>query len=121
MCPMAVALLVGVVGAACRGDDQRTESVTPDVVRGARAVLDPAVVAQLDSGNAAMRAGDPSAALARYRRAVDLDESVTAAWFGVYMAADALGLEDEAEAALERARALEPRASLLDPDTVPEP
>ncbi len=115
---MVTAALVASV-AACRADDQRTESVTPDVVRSARERLDPRLVALLDSGNAAMRANDPSGALEHYRRAASVEESSAAAWFGVYMASDALGLEDEAEAALERARALAPGASLLDPDTVP--
>ena len=114
---VAVAMLTGV--SACRGEDQRTDSVTRDVVRGAREDLDPGLVALLDSGNVAMRADDPAAAVEFYRRALDIDESSAAAWFGIYMASDALGREDEAAEALERARDLAPGASLLDPDTLP--
>lgn len=112
------ALVCGLLVTACGEDDQRTNTVTPDDVRQAREALDPRLVAQLDSGNAAMRARDPAAALEQYREATTIDPESAAAWFGVYMAAGALGEEDEAAAALERARDLEPRASLLDPDTL---
>lgn len=112
------ALLCGLLFTACGEDDQRTDSVTPDDVRQAREALDPRLVARLDSGNAAMRSRDPATALEQYREATAIDPESAAAWFGVYMAAGALGDEDEAAAALERARDLEPRASLLDPDTL---
>lgn len=115
----SAALLCGLVVMACGEDDQRTDTVTPDDVRQAREALDPRLVARLDSGNAAMRARDPSTALEQYREATAIDPESAAAWFGVYMAAGALGEEEEAVAALDRARGLEPRASLLDPDTLP--
>ena len=116
---LVLIMAVGSVATGCRGEDQRTQSVTPDVVRGAREGLDPGLVALLDSGNTAIRSDDPSGALEYYRRALEIDESAAAAWFGVYMASDALGREGEAEEALQRARELAPGASLLDPDTVP--
>jgi tetratricopeptide (TPR) repeat protein len=107
---------------ACGSEaDQRTETVTPDVVQGARDALSPDLLAQLDSGNLAMRAGDPVTALEHYRRATELDAQAAAAWFGVYMAERALGNSEAAEEALERARAAAPEASLLDAETVPEP
>ncbi len=112
-------LLCGLLVTACGEDDQRTDTVTPDDVRQAREALDPRLVAKLDSGNAAMRARDPATALEQYREATAIDPESAAAWFGVYMAAGALGEEEEAVAALDRARGLEPRASLLDPDTLP--
>jgi Tfp pilus assembly protein PilF len=111
-------IFCGLLLTACGEDDQRTDTVTPDDVRRAREALDPRLVVRLDSGNAAMRARDPAAALEQYREATTIDPESAAAWFGVYMAAGALGEEDEAVAALERARDLEPRASLLDPDTL---
>ena len=118
-----MALFVAMAGTvwvpACQGEDQRTESVTPDVVRSAREDLDPGLVVLLDSGNAAIRADDPSAAEDYYRRALDIDTASAAAWFGIYMALEALGREDEAREAIERARDLAPAASLLDPDTTP--
>lgn len=108
------------MAAGCdRGDDQRTDTLTRDVVTGARAALGPELVAALDSGNAAIRAAEYERALQHYRRATELDPDAAAAWFGVYMAAGALGRPDEAEAALERARAAAPGATLLRPDTVP--
>lgn len=114
----STALLCGLLLTGCGEEDQRTDSVTPDDVRRAREALDPRLVAHLDSGNTAMRARDPAAALEQYREATVIDPESAAAWFGVYMAAGALGQEEEATAALERARDLEPRASLLDPDTL---
>jgi tetratricopeptide (TPR) repeat protein len=93
--------------------------MTPDVVRSAREDLDPGLIALLDSGNAAIRADDPSKAEDYYRRALEIDTSSAAAWFGIYMASQALGREGEAREALERARDLAPAASLLDPDTTP--
>jgi len=113
-------ILLAVLPSACgRGDDQRTDSVTPDVVERARAALDPALLAQLDSGNAAVRTGEHEIALRHYRTATELDPAVAAAWFGVYMAAGALGRFEEAGDALERARRAAPGATLLRPDTLP--
>lgn len=103
-------LLVG----GCGGDDQRTSTVTRDAVQGAREALDPALVAQLDSGNAAVRAGEHDVAVTHYRRAVDVDATSAAAWFGIYMGELALGNDQAAADALERARSLAPRASLLE-------
>lgn len=111
-------LLCGLLFSGCGEEDQRTDTVTPADMRQAREALDPRLVARLDSGNAAMRARDPAKALEHYREATAIDPESAAAWFGVYMAAGALGEEVEAGAALERARELEPRASLLDPDTL---
>jgi tetratricopeptide (TPR) repeat protein len=114
-----IPLLVLLLGqAGCGGDDQRTDSVTRDLIQETREALDPALVAQLDSGNAATRAGRHAEARTHYRRAVEIDESSAAAWFGVYMSERALGNEQAATDALERARRLAPRASLLEP---PEP
>ncbi len=42
-----------------------------------------------------------------------MDSSVTAAWFGAYMAERALGNEAAANEALERAQQLAPGASLI--------
>lgn len=114
-----------VVLGGCRpdDDDQRTDSVTPDAVREAREAMPPALVAQLDSGNAAMRSAAHEAAVRHYRRAVEIDDAAAPAWFGVYMAERALGNDSVAAEALDRARALEPGASLLrdDPETTPSP
>ncbi|MDZ7780821.1 MAG: hypothetical protein U5R14_12950 [Gemmatimonadota bacterium] len=112
---MAIVAVIVVFG-GCREDDQRTDSVTPDAVREARDALPQALVSQLDSGNVAMRSGAPEAAVEHYRRAVEIDDAVAAAWFGVYMAEGALGNDSAAAEALDRARALQPGASLLRDD-----
>jgi uncharacterized membrane-anchored protein len=117
-------LLAILVPAGCGGDDQRTDSLTREDVEESRAILDPALVAQLDSGNAAIRDGRHEAAGAHYRRGVNIDETSAAAWFGVYMSERALGNEQAAMEALERARSLAPRASLIEeagPDGEPPP
>jgi Flp pilus assembly protein TadD len=106
---LAVLLLGG-----CGGDDQQTSTVTRDAVQAAREALDPALVAQLDSGNAAVRGGAHAVAVTHYRRAVEIDPTSAAAWFGIYMGELALGNDDAAADALEQARSLAPRASLLE-------
>lgn len=116
--PLALALI------ACgpQGDDQETGSVTRDDVERARASLEPAVLAALDSGNAAYRAGSYEDAKRHYSTATRAGEDVAAAWFGLYMAELALGDTEAAEAAMERARGLAPGASLIHPtetDSVP--
>lgn len=107
--------------AACSPpDDQETGSIRGDDVRQARENLPPEIVAALDSGNAAYSRGDYQAALDDYREAVDHDDDVAAAWFGLYMAHQALGNTEAADSALVRARDLAPGASLIHPgrDTV---
>ena len=65
--------------------------------------LPPAVQARLDSGNTAYRAGEYQEALRHYRVATGDSAGGEAAWFGVYMAQQALGNEAAADSALRRA------------------
>ena len=107
---------------ACRPDDQRTDTLDPREAMQARAEMSPAVVAQLDSGTAAFRAGDYEGALGHYTRVTELDPVNAPGWFGVYMAEQALGRPEAAAAALDRARGVVPGATLLHPapgDTLP--
>jgi len=99
-------------------DDQRTGEVTRERVEGVRAELPAELRTLLDSGNAAVRRGDHERALTWYRSATEGHPDVAAAWFGVFMSAQALGRAEEAASALERARMLEPGASLLRDDSV---
>jgi len=99
----------------CRPDDQRTDTVEFDAVRQARAEWPLGVAAQVDSGNAAYRAGDLAAASTHFRRASELGPDVPAAWFGLYMAEHARGNIARADSALRRAQDLAPGASLLRP------
>jgi hypothetical protein len=100
---------------SCRPDDQRTDTLDPEEALQKRENLAPAVVAQLDSGSEAYRAGDHAGSLVHYTSATELDANVGAAWFGVYMAQRALGNEEEAVVALERAQRVAPGATLIHP------
>lgn len=108
-------LLLLLLPAACRPDDQRTDSVEFDAVRRARQEWPAGVAAQVDSGNAAYRAGTLDAAAAHFRTAVRLGPEVPAAWFGLYMAEHTRGNLPAADSALGRARDLVPGASLIQP------
>lgn len=104
-------LAIGVGCAACTPDDQRTESLDP----AARERTAAGVQAQLDSGNAAFRAGDLAAAQAHYRRATEIDPDAASAWFGLYMVAERTGATDSAQRWLARARDVAPGATLIHP------
>ena len=108
-----LAVLVLAAAFSCRPDDQRTDTLDPHAGMQARDLMDPAVVAQLDSGSAAYRADHFDAALEHYRRATELEPELGAGWFGVYMGERALGNDDAAQAALERAQGIVPGATML--------
>lgn len=98
-------LIVGCRGEEA-GDSARTGDMTRQRIGRAQSSLPPALAAKLDSGNAAYRADDYRRALELYRSATDEDPEAAAPWFGVYMAYSALGRQDSARAALERAGSL---------------
>jgi len=102
----ALALTLG----ACTPDDQRTDSLDPAT---AGRDLPAAALAQLDSGNAAFRAGEPEAALAHYRRVIEIVPDDATGWFGIYMAQEALGNTAAADSAIAEARRRNPGASLI--------
>jgi len=102
---------------ACRPAEQRTDSIDPNAGAQDRALMQPEVVAQLDSGSQAFRNDDYEAALVHYTSVTELDPTIGAGWFGVYMAHRELGDLEAAEAALERARSLVPGATLMHPDS----
>lgn len=56
----------------------------------------------MDEGYAAFEAGNLSGALRSYEAAVEVDSTVAAAWFGVYMTYDALGETARAREIRER-------------------
>jgi hypothetical protein len=64
--------------------------------------ITPEIQAVLEEGNEAYRARDFETALERYESALAMDSTVNASWFGVYMAHEALGNEEEAAAVRER-------------------
>lgn len=115
--PRNLLLIALVAVLACRPTEQRTDSIDPNAGARDRALMQPEVVAQLDSGSLAFRNDDYEAALVHYRSVTDLDPSIGAGWFGVYMAQRELGDLEAAEAALEQARRLIPGATLLHSDS----
>lgn len=114
---LGLGLGLAVILAGCeRPDDQETGSLDRERVLETRAALDSAVVAALDSGNAAYRIGDYEGALEYYNSVVEANDDLAAGWFGIYMAQLALGNEEAANDAMERARNLAPGASLIHPE-----
>lgn len=107
------ALLLVAAVSSCRPDDQRTDTLDAEQGMQARENMPPAAVAQLDSGTAAFRLDDYEAALRHYTRVTEIAPDIGAGWFGVYMAAEALGDVEGAAEALERARGVVPGATLL--------
>jgi tetratricopeptide (TPR) repeat protein len=110
------ALLLVSVLAACRSENRPADSpadtaAVPATVRASEA-YPPAVVAQLDSGNAAYSAGQFDQALRHYRLAAEAGPAIPATWFGIYMTHHALGNAAAADSAIERARALSPTAAM---------
>lgn len=115
---VAVLAVSAVVAAtSCRPKEEKTGTISAQEAKEAQKELPPDVLAQLDSGNEAFRAGDHKAALDHYTKAKDLKSDVAAAWFGIYMAQQALGNEDAAKEALARAQKISPGATLLHPAT----
>jgi tetratricopeptide (TPR) repeat protein len=101
---------------SCRPDDQRTETLDPLEGVRRRADLPPDVIAHLDSGSAAFRDDRFGAALEHYTRVTELEPDLGAGWFGVYMAQEALGDLEAAEAALERVQEIAPGATIVHED-----
>jgi hypothetical protein len=93
-------LVLALTVAACGGEETARTTIGQDAERsgGLRAELQ----APIDSGNVAFRARDYDAALRHYREATVRAPEEPTGWFGVVMAADALG--DSALADSARAR-----------------
>lgn len=114
-----VSLLVLAGTAGCAAEERPEAPEAPVAVVEERADLSEEFLAVLDSGSEAFRADDYQASLAHYTRATEMDPNVAAGWFGVFMAQQALGNQDAANAALEKARALDSGASLVHPADTP--
>ena len=104
------AFLVIAAGACSPPDDQRTETLDPTTA--GREISGEARI-QLDSGNAAFRAGDYQQALIHFTRVTEIEPGDATGWFGVYMAHDAMGNQAAADSAIARARSEAPGASLI--------
>jgi Flp pilus assembly protein TadD len=101
---------------ACMPDDQRTETLDPDRAEQRRESFPEEGLAQLDGGNEAYSEGDFAKALEHYRLATEVMPDNAAAWFGIAMAATALGDSLAADSAMVKARGLAPGASLIHPN-----
>jgi tetratricopeptide (TPR) repeat protein len=113
---LALALLLATASACAPEEAPQTESVpAQEAGPPPQRELSPEVTAQLDSGSAAFRADDFAGALAHYTRATELAPDLAAAWFGVFMAQEALGNPQAAQDALARTQQLEPGTSLVHP------
>ncbi len=119
---VALVLLVAAASTCKPAEPPQTEA--PQIQEAAPPAQDPMspeAAAQLDSGSTAFRADDFAGALAHYTKATELAPDLAAAWFGVYMAQEALGNAQAAEEALAKTQALEPGTNLVHPtvaDTV---
>lgn len=108
---LALAGLVSLALAGCSPpDDQRTDTLDPTTA-GRDLSADARV--QLDSGNAAYRAGDYTQALVHFTRVTEMAPGDATGWFGIYMAHDAMGNKAAADSAIARARSQAPGASLI--------
>jgi tetratricopeptide (TPR) repeat protein len=105
-----IALCAVAVGAACQSDGEAANRTTLGGATGDAmgSGLPAALQAHIDEGNAAYRAKDYESALEYYQLAADMDPHQPTAWFGVAMAASALGDDERAEAARERVKQLDP-------------
>lgn len=108
----ALAVALSLVG--CRPDDQRTDTIDPTPQK-ALEDMAPEAVAQLDSANAAQKAGDYTVALGHYRRVTEIEPGQASGWFGLFMANRALGNQSAADSALAHAQSLAPGATLIHP------
>lgn len=112
---LAIALALG----ACGGGEPERQPLNEAVAAQEKAAaqappageaprLPPEVQMHIDSGNIAYRAKDYRAALRHYQEAARRGPDEAAPWFGVSMAATALGDRATADSAQARVRALSP-------------
>lgn len=118
----ATALTIGIVVLACEAgsDEQRTGTITQKEALEAREGLSAELAAVLDSGNAAYRREDYEAARGYFRKLVERDSTLAAGWFGIYMTEKAMGNQEAAQAALEKA-ASHSESSSMGPAAPPWP
>jgi Flp pilus assembly protein TadD len=108
--PLAVLALLA-VGCANEGDAART-TVGQEMGEEPRSTLAADVQAPIDAGNQAYRNRDFAEALAHYRTATERAPNEATAWFGVAMAADAMGNRELADSARVRIEALAPELNV---------
>ena len=108
----AAAVLIAFAGFGCAQGDERPRiplGQPPAAAGEARAPLNQEAQAELNRGNEAYRAKRYVQALAAYRSAAAASPDHPAPWFGVQMAATAIGNTMLADSATRRIRALSPQ------------
>jgi Flp pilus assembly protein TadD len=101
-----VAALVAAMMIACSKpavSEAGSGAVHPD------GVLDPTLLALLDSAAAAYRDSDFESARRHYERALAIDSTLAAPWFGLFLVHRALGQAEIADSALRTVRRLAQR------------
>ena len=105
---VAAAVIAMASGAACGGEDEGAIRFEGEQIEQARRGWAPGLVAVVDSGNAAYRAGDYDEAARIFRGGTERFPHQGAPWFGLYMAEHARGNIAAADSALARSEALTP-------------
>ena len=114
----AILVLALCLGAAC-GKDEGAPKVPLGAANGTTSANTP-VHAALDRGNAAFRAHDYEAALRAYREAAAAAPADNAApYYGIQMAAKAMGNTALADSAMLRIRAISGDTGRADPHALP--
>ena len=105
-----IAAIAVIALAACGGDEgQRVElGDEPAQAENRRANWPDGVAARVDSANLYYSNGEYEAAAEVYRDLTEEYPDISTVWFGLYMAEHALGNEEAATAALERAESMAP-------------
>ncbi len=104
-----VSALLGLAACAGEPEAERVELGTEEQGRPqGRANWSAELQEQIDAGNTAYAEEDYERAAEIFREATDENPELGVAWFGLYMAESALGNQDAAQEALEKAEARSP-------------
>ena len=103
-----IAVVAVLAVAACSEEEGRRVPLGQDTAQSAdrRASWPAELTARVDSANAAIANDEPAAAAEIYRELAQEYPEIGTVWFGLYMAERALGNEDAAQQALDRAGGL---------------
>ncbi len=112
---MWIALVAVVAMTACGGEEQgqRIELGDQPAQQGGRDSWPAELAAQVDSANAEYSDQDYDAAAQRYQALTEAYPEIGTVWFGLYMAENARGNEEEAQAALQKAEELAPGLGMM--------
>lgn len=114
---LSAALVTALLLVGCGGDQGERVPLGGEGSVDAMQVEDlpPHIQAQLDSANAAFRAGEHESALAHFTRVSEFAPGLAAGWYGIGMTHSAMGNQEEANAAMMQAHRLAPEIPLEHP------